>query len=104
MILNEFSKVLKTHENEIINGEPAIGLLTEWIRGILLKHPKDNVQKIIHAEIALCENCAGDFMLVAKSESGRVLTHALLEYAKSFEREVMRKWLQPRLASDFKIK
>ena len=103
MILSECSKFLRKHESDIANGKPAIGFLTEWVKNILEHPPKNNVQRVLHAEIALCENNCEDFLLVAKSESGRVLMHALFEYAKSFEREVMRKWLKDKSASDFNL-
>ena len=48
------------------------------------------------------QNKAGDFFLVAKSESGRKLTHALYNYALSYEQHVMRKWLADKNANDFK--
>lgn len=101
MILNEFSKLLIKHEQDIVNGKTTLAFLTEWLKDILSKKPKTNVEKIIHTEIALFKNKVGDCLLVAKSESGRVLTKSLFEFSKSFERQVLRKWLQDKLATDF---
>lgn len=101
MILNEFSKILQQHEKDIVKGRTSLEFLMEWINNILSKYPKTNVEKIIHKEIALCKNNLGDFMLVAKSDSGRVLTHSLYEFSKSFDRHVLRKWLQDKTATDF---
>ena len=43
-------------------------------------------------------------MLVAKSESGRVLTNALYEFSKSFDRHILRKWLENKSPADFNNK
>ncbi|MBR1753642.1 hypothetical protein IJ732_02290 [bacterium] len=101
MIVNEFSKLLQEHEQDIVSGKTAIEFLSQWLKDVLLKRPKTNTEKIIHSEIALCENKVGDFLLVAKSESGRVLTHSLYEFSKSFERHVLRKWLENKYPADF---
>ena len=103
MILSEFSKVLQDHEQDIVKGKSSLDFLMEWIKNILSKRPKTNVEKIIHTEIALCENKTGDFLLVAKSDSGRVLTKTLYEFCESFDRHVMRKWLQNKQATDFNM-
>lgn len=101
MILNEFAKILQQHEQEIVNGKSSLMFLTEWLEIILSKRPKTNIEKILHTEIALCKNKLGDCLLVAKSESGRVLTKTLFEFSKSFERHVLRKWLENKTPSDF---
>ena len=82
MILNEISKILQQHENDIIEGKSSLEFLMEWIREVLSNRPKTNVEKIIHTEIALCQNNLGDYFLVAKSDSGRVLTDSLYEFSK----------------------
>lgn len=101
MILAEFSKYLQDNEQEIINKKSCIKLLNTWVKSILEKKPKTNVEKIIHTEIILAKNNAGDYLLVAKSESGRVLTNALYNFALSYEQHVLKKWLQDKKASDF---
>lgn len=101
MILNEFSKYLQEHEQEIIDKKSCTNLLGKWIKSILEKKPKTNVERIIHAEINLATNKAGDYLLVAKSESGRTLTNALYNFALSYEQHVMKKWLQDKQPSDF---
>ena len=65
MILAKFSKFLQENEKEIVEKKSTIKLLTLWIRDILSKKPKSHVEKIIHTEIALGENKAGDFLLIA---------------------------------------
>lgn len=102
MILAEFSKYLQENEQEIVEKKSCIKLLGLWVKSILEKKPKTNVEKIIHKEITLAKNNVGDYLLIAKSESGRVLTHALYEFALSYEQHVLTKWIQNKNASDFK--
>ncbi len=101
MILAEFAKFLQKREKEIVENKSTIKLLTIWIKDILSKKPENNVEKIIHTEISLGENKAGDFVLIAKSQSGRVLTNALYNFALSYEQHVLNKWLQNKKATDF---
>lgn len=102
MILTEFSKFLQDNEAKIIEKKSCTSLLASWVKSILEKKPKTNVEKIIHAEISLAKNKAGDFLLIAKSESGRVLTNALYNFALSYEQHVMTKWLKDKKPGDFK--
>lgn len=86
MILNAFSTFLKDNNHEIINGNTtAIKLLCKWIRMVIAQNPKNNVDKIVQTEITLAENEYGDFLIVGKSESGRILVNALYNYAMSYE-------------------
>lgn len=102
MILNEFAKFLQENEQTIIEKKSCTNLLGLWIKSILERKPKNNVEKIIHAEIMLAKNKVGDYLLIAKSESGRTLTNALYNFAMSYEQHVMRKWLQDKKPEDFK--
>jgi len=102
MILAEFSKFLQENEQEIIENKSCTRLLGTWIKSVLEKKPNTNVDKIIHQEITLAKNKAGDYLLVAKSESGRTLTNALYNFALSYEQHVLKKWLQDKKPSDFK--
>lgn len=104
MILNEFSKYLQENEQEIIEKKSCTKLLGLWIKSKLEKKPKTNIEKIIHAEIALAKNKAGDYLLVAKSESGRTLTNALYNFALSYEQHVLNKWLADKKPKDFEEK
>ncbi len=102
MILKEFSKYLQQHNEKILAGEiSATKLLCEWIRAVVYKNPKGNVDKIVHAEIMLAENSAGDFLIVGKSESGRTLVNALNNFAISYENYLMSRWLADKKAGDF---
>lgn len=101
MILIEISKYLQEHEDDIKSGKSTLSLVTEKLIEILKKQPKNNVEKIIHTELSLFENSSKEFLLIAKSESGRVLMNALYEFSESFERHILRKWLQDKLATDF---
>jgi len=94
MILTAFSKYLQEHNEELIqNKTTATKLLCEWIKAVVYKNPKNNVDKIVHREIMLAENSTGDFLIVGKSESGRVLVNALNNFALSYEHYLMSKWL-----------
>ena len=102
MILNEFSKYLKANNESIIsNKTSAAKLLCEWIKFVINKKPKSNVDKIIHKEIMLAENMSKDFFIIGKSESGRVLTNALYSFALSYENYIMQKWLKDKEPKDF---
>ena len=102
MILNEFAKFLQSKELEIIEKKSCTSLLGRWVKSVLERHPKNNVEKIIHREITLAKNNVGDYLLVANSESGRILTNALYNFALSYEQHVLKKWLQNKKPSDFK--
>ncbi len=102
MILNEFAKFLQDNEQEIIEKKSCTSLLGAWIKSVLERKPKSNIDKIIHQEIALAKNNVGDYLLVAKSESGRVLTNALYNFALSYEQHVLQKWLNTKHPKDFK--
>lgn len=101
MILNEFAKYLQENEEKIINNKSCTALLAAWIKSVIEKKPKTNVEKIIHTEITLAKNKVGDYLIVANSESGRILTNALCNFALSYEQHVMQKWLQDKNANDF---
>ena len=102
MILAEFSKFLHSKEADIIEKKSCTSLLALWVKSKLEKTPKTNVERIIHNEISLAKNNIGDYLLVAKSDSGRVLTNALYNFALSYEQHVMKKWLIDKKPSDFK--
>lgn len=102
MILKEFSKYLQQHNEELItNKTSTTKLLCEWIKFVIYKNPKKHVDKIIHKEIMLADNKSGDFLIVAKSESGRTLINALYNFALSYENYIMNKWISDKKANDF---
>ena len=101
MILKEFATFLQENEQKIIEKKSCTMLLGTWVKSVLEKKPKTNVEKIVHQEIALAKNKAGDYLLIAKSESGRTLTSALYNFAMSYEQHVLTKWLHDKKPSDF---
>lgn len=102
MILSEFSKYLQSRNEDITsNRSTGTKILCDWIKLVINKNPKNNVDKIVHKEIMLAENKSGDFFIVGKSESGRVLVNALYNYALSYEHYIMSKWLENKKANDF---
>ena len=102
MILQEFSKYLQSKNSEILSGKTtATKLLCEWIKIVINKNPKKNADKIVHKEIMLAENKSGDFFIVGKSESGRILVKTLATFALSYENYLMQKWLIDKKPEDF---
>ena len=102
MILNEFSKYLQSRNNDITSSKSTgTKILCDWIKLVINKNPKKNVDKIIHKEIMLAENESGDFLIIGKSKSGRVLVNALYNYTLSYEQYIMNKWLENKSPQDF---
>ena len=102
MILNEFSKYIQSRNTDIIeNKATGTKILCDWIELVINKNPKNHVDKIVHKEIMLAKNKSGDFVIVGKSESGRVLVNALYNYALSYEQYILNKWLEDKKAGDF---
>lgn len=102
MILREFSKYLQKNNEQIIaNKTTATKLLCEWIHIVINKNPKNHIDKIIHKEIMLAENKSSDFLITAKSDSGRKLLNALYNFALSYEHFIMSKWLADKKPEDF---
>lgn len=102
MILGAFSKYLQERNEDIINNRTtATKLLCEWIKLVINKNPKNNIDKIVHKEIMLAVNKNGSFFIVGKSESGRVLVKALYNFALSYEHYIMSKWLSNKKPDDF---
>ena len=102
MILKAFSVYLQSHKDEIINNKTtATKLLCDWIKLVINKNPKNHADKIVHREIMLAQNKAGDFLIVGKSDSGRVLVKALYNYALSYEHYLLSRWLTDKSPDDF---
>ena len=102
MILGEFAKYLQQYDEEITeNKTTATKVLCDWIKIVINKNPKKHVDKIVHKEIMLAQNPQGDFIIVGKSDSGRVLVNALSNYALSYENFLMSRWLENKKPKDF---
>ncbi len=94
MIISEFAKYLQQHNDELLTRKTTpLKLLHEWLRAVINKNPKNNIDKIVHKEILYCENENGDYLIVGKSDSGRVLVDALIKFAKSYENYNHAKWI-----------
>lgn len=98
MILKEFSDFLKNK-----NDCSCIKALFLWMVKKLTSPEKNNVDKIVNKEVYLAKNERGDFLMIAKSESGRTLMNALYNFALSFEQYKLAKWLHDKKANDFNI-
>ena len=95
MILKAFSVYLQKHKKDIIeNKTTAAKLLCVWLKEVIHKTPRNHIDKIVHKEIMLAENKAGNFLIVGKSPSGRVLVNALYNYALSYEHYILTKSLE----------
>ncbi len=95
MILSEFSKFLQSHNDELLTHKTSpLELLHVWLEQITNKNPKSNVEKIVHREILFCKNNEGDYLIIGKSDSGRKLVNALIEFAKSYDNYNHAKWLE----------
>ena len=93
MIIAEFSKYLQEHDEDLLTRQTTpLRLLHEWLKSVINKNPKSNIDKIVHKEIMYFENENGDYLIVGKSESGRVLVSALIKFAKSYENYNHAKW------------
>lgn len=92
MILAEFAKYIIKNKDEIINGKKsAVYMLTDWIRNTLNTEPVQHWQRIIHTEITLVKNSYNEFLILGKSDSGRILINALFNYALSYEHYIIAK-------------
>jgi len=95
MILSEFSKFLQEHDTELITRKiTPLELLHVWIKTMTVKNPKSNAEKIVHKEILYAQNSEGDYLITGKSESGRKLVTALVNFCKSYENYKHAKWLE----------
>ncbi len=102
MIIKEFAKYLQKHNDDLMQNKiSTTRLLCKWLKHIIHKHPRTNVEKIIHCEIMLAENKSGDFLLIGKSESGRTLMNALNNFAISYENYLMSRWLEDKKPHHF---
>ena len=52
MILSEFAKFLQEHNEELLMRKTTpIKLLPMWLKTVINKNPKTNIDKIVHKEI-----------------------------------------------------
>ncbi len=94
MILQDFSNFLQLHNEELLTHKTTpLELLHVWLEKIINKNPKNNIEKIIHKEVLFCKNQMGDYLIVGKSDSGRALVKALIEFAKSYDNYNHAKWI-----------
>lgn len=95
MIIAEFSKYLQEHNDKLLTRQTTpLKLLHEWLCSVINKNPKNNIDKIVHKEIMYAQNDNGDYLIVGKSDSGRVLVSALIKFAKSYDNYNHAKWIE----------
>ena len=89
MIIKDFSDFLK--ENYKKNKKTTVELLAVWIKNKIENPPKTLVDKVLQKEIYLAKNKftkkRGEYFLIGKSDSGRILINALFNFALSFEQQ-----------------
>ena len=84
MIIKDFSQyLLKNYDGK----KKTVELLAVWIKEKIENPPKSLVDKVIQKEIYLAKNKKGEFFLIGKSNSGRILINALFNFALSFEQQ-----------------
>ena len=84
MIIKDFSEFLLANYN---GQKKTVELLSVWIKEKIENPPKNLVDKVIQKEIYLAKNKKGEFFLIGKSDSGRILINALFNFALSFEQQ-----------------
>lgn len=95
MILSEYAKYLQQNNNDLITNKiTPIELLGDWIYKIIKKIPKNNVEKIIHREILYAKNNNGDYVIIGKSDSGRKLVTALINFSQSYKNYNHSRWIE----------
>lgn len=97
MILESFAEYLKKQGEKT----SADVILSQWLREKLKAEPKDNIERIIHAEIEFSADENGDLIFKGKSKSGRILLDSLYNYAQSYEQQKFGRWVHKLKASDF---
>ncbi len=100
MIISAFSKYIRSYKANI----PPVIILIKWIKDILSKEPENNIEKVIHEEIAIVKNQLGVYMLLGKSKSGANLIESLYQFTLSYDQQNFARWIHSVKASDFKQK
>ena len=80
MILKYFKLYLDTN-----NLKPSIKVLSLWLQDRINSSPRQHEDKILQAELFIGENRCNNFLVIAKSESGRKLLESLYNYVLSCE-------------------
>lgn len=95
MILAEYAKFLQSYNDDLLTRKTTpLKLLPLWVKTVIEKNPKSNIEKIVHKEIMYAQNSEDDCIIVGKSDSGRVLVSALIKFAKSYDNYTHSKWLE----------
>lgn len=104
MIIKDFSDYLK--ENYKKDQKKTVELLALWIKQKIEKPPRTLVDKVLQKEIYLAKNentkKTGEYFLIGKSESGRILLNALFNFALSFEQQDYARKLHEQKSSNIK--
>ena len=103
----DFEKTYETLDNEqkewlqsVLRREYPQG--HKWLKEKLESVPVTNVDKVIKAELFSAKNEYGDFLIIAKRESGRKLIQTLYNFALSFEHQKIARNIHNLKPEDFK--
>ena len=99
MIIKDFSDFLKENYKK---GTTTTELLSKWIKEKIENPPKTLVDKVLQKEIYLAKNKKGEFFLIGKSDSGRILLNALYNFSESFEQQEYARKIHFLKSSDIK--
>lgn len=98
MILQAFAKTIHKFAANV----PPMILLNRWLRDILKRSPKNNVEKIIHTELIMISDDTGMYAIVGKTANGQKLLENLYKFVGSLENHDYSRWLHNLKANEFK--
>ncbi len=117
MILEAFAEFLHAADPTM----PATDVLAQWLWKRLSAPPSNNVDKVLHCEMAICQ--AGEhttkgaplsdisdgkktvtYVFRGTSDSGKRLLKSLYEYCQSYDQQRWARWVHNLKASDFSDK
>ena len=106
--VEEYATFINRHKVELffeLDIDSVVGIKeVERLREKLEVLPVTNVDKIIKTELYTAENGYGDFLIIAKRESGRKLMQALYNFALSFEHQKVARNIHNLKPDDFNNK
>ncbi len=117
LILEAFAEFLHAADPNM----PATDVLAQWLWKRLSTPPANNVDKVLHCEMAICQ--AGEpskgispsseigagkktvtYVFRGTSDSGKRLLKSLYEYCQSYDQQRWARWVHNLKASDFSDK
>ncbi|HEY9677952.1 MAG TPA: hypothetical protein V6C76_08075 [Drouetiella sp.] len=114
MILEAFAKYLQAADPR----KPATEVLAQWLLERLTAQPRNNVDRVVHAEMSLWKSSRGEgdktstfdasgtpdlstVRFTGRSPQGKVLLKSLYEYCLSYDSQKWSRFVHNLKASDF---